>query len=37
MCVDGQGPSARPGFLFVLGGVFEGYILRSTVDFMDSQ
>ena len=35
--MDAQEPSARHGFFFVLGGVFEGYIFRSTVEFMDSR
>ena len=37
VCVDAQGPGAGRGFLFVQGGVFESYILRSTVCFMDSR
>ena len=37
VCVDAQGPGARRRFLFIQGGVFEGYIFRSTVGFMDSR
>ena len=36
VCMDAQGPGIRRRFLFVEGGVFEGYIFGSTVDFMDS-